>query len=211
MQVSGEIRFFAEGSIPQPILDWFESGPFAVGGGSSRRDGYLRDPAQRELGIKTRGGQGTEVKGLVTVFRGPLEFANRSARVELWMKWSATALTLDPKVLTWTEKKRWLRKFDTGGTTVREIELGAGANREEPKDGNRPAVGCNVELTEVKVADSAWWTFGGESFAFGLETGVVESVEQSLRRVMGLLDSSAALDLSPALELSYPAWLAHIG
>src|SRR4030095_5243504 len=54
MLLSAEVRWFWEGRIPE-LTRWFGSGPFAPGGGEVRVDTYVGDPAQLELGVKSRG------------------------------------------------------------------------------------------------------------------------------------------------------------
>jgi hypothetical protein len=66
-----------------------------------------------------------------------------------------------------------MRKFDTTGAIPREIPLDG---MEEPADKNvkKPDLGCNVELTQVTLAGTVWWTFGFE--AFGKSSTVVEDL-----------------------------------
>lgn len=204
MFVSAEIRWFWPDSPPPEFKQWFLSSaahPYAAGGGAwpPRRDVYLYDPEQTELGIKARGVKaGLEVKGLVTslpdvVLDGPFR-----ATAELWTKWDSKVLTLDRAPTVVTNKTRWLRKFDTTGPTPREVEVGPD---EEPVRGGRPAVGCNVELTQLEVGGKTVWTFGFEAF------GPVSSVGAQLRAVTSLLASRNPPALSDAKAASYPAWL----
>jgi hypothetical protein len=100
-----------------------------------------------------------------------------------------------------THKRRWLRKFDTGGPTVTEIPLGAD---ERPKAGGLPDDGCNVELTEVWLEDPArlWTTLGFEAF------GSFDRVERSLGATLTQMSAVAMPRIGAGQALSYPAWLA---
>ena len=44
-------------------------------------------------------------------------------RIQLWSKWTTTALRLDGLALLSTSKTRWIRKYATGNGGVIEIEL----------------------------------------------------------------------------------------
>jgi hypothetical protein len=128
MLISAEIRWFWPDATPPALHDWFASIGIhgcAVGGGDDdpRPDAYLRDATQQELGIKARAGKTIEVKGLVTVVWNGLRAGPFAGPIEIWTKWTAAALTLDPRTTIETRKRRWLRKFDTGGAIPREIPL----------------------------------------------------------------------------------------
>jgi len=103
------------------------------------------------------------------------------------------------------QKIRWLRKFDTSKTTLREIELN---DRELPASAQErlPDEGCNVELTEISLNQGItnWWTLGFESF------GSFNRFQQNLLATLGHLSQSDLPSLAPGLELSYPAWLSVI-
>ena len=63
---SAELRWFFKGPPPAALDSWFRSGHIPPGGGEIRRDEYLRDPKQQQLGVKKRGrNPGVEIKGLV--------------------------------------------------------------------------------------------------------------------------------------------------
>lgn len=205
MQVSAEVRWFWPNRPADGLERWFVDGAahagVAAGGGDLRVDEYLVEPAQVELGIKSRGGKkGVEVKGLVAV-SGRLGETPFEAPVELWTKWTSAALALPSGSTVRTEKRRWLRKFDGAHNPPREIALGAD---ERPKDSSAalPARGCNVELTHVLVAgERSWWSFGFESF------GTVSTVEKDLAEVARLLAHRRPPSLPGGQAMSYPAWL----
>lgn len=122
MLISAELRWFWRETLPPGLEQWFRSGTLTPGGGNSRDDEYLVDPLQSELGVKKRSGMsGIEIKGLVevrTVLPGPF-----SGRVQIWTKWTSHVITIDhlPRIVV--RKTRWVRKYDTSGSAVHELEL----------------------------------------------------------------------------------------
>lgn len=213
MQVSAEVRWFQVGSVPKDLREWFcepaHDFPHPVGGGRRRQDIYLllREP---ELGIKSRGGKkGLEVKGLVDVLPQPVHFGQVVVVPLVFCKWSSPHLKFANLPAVETVKIRWLRKFDTAETELREIRLGGGDFGEDPiMMEERPDVGCNVELTIVSKGDETWWTFGAESFAFGQPGRSVELVGQGLLRAIQALAGHAKIDLRGAQYLGYAEWIA---
>lgn len=202
MQVSAEIRWFWLNAPPDGPEDWFckaESHGCPAGGGKAREDAYLRDLGQPELGLKRRGGKkGVEVKGLVAVLWGGLVVAPFVGPIEIWSKWTSEPLELNSVVAI--EKVRWLRKFDTGASSPLEIPL----NDEEKPIDTRPLpnLGCNVELTRVKLPDGVvWWTLGFEAF------GTISTVANDLQAVTTVLAARRPPTLGEGWRISYPAWL----
>jgi hypothetical protein len=220
-EVSAELRWFVEATHLTDVTAfdlWFKSGRLPPGGGQQRKDVYAVDPSTDELGVKNREGRaGLEVKVLVEPRFLSLEFGTRPATAQLWSKVPSNILTLPDKATAkrTTLKTRWLRKFDTATSAATEVKLGGGWFGEDPAQGSRPDLGCNVEWTLVEVPGVAtqWWTFGFEAFAFGQTGPVGPLVEEGLRRTLTAL--RATLPSAPSLgevwrEQSYPAWLRHI-
>ncbi len=204
MQVSAEIRWFWRNEPPPGLKDWFCKADHhfcSAGGGGTRMDEYLRDARQVELGIKRRGGKkGVEVKGLVAVTWGGLAVGPFAGPIQLWTKWTAEPLELQSSSTVVTEKRRWLRKFDTTMPLPQEVPLDA---HEKPLDKRPlPALGCNVELTQVRLPNGqVWWTLGFESF------GTIWTVENDLRAVATTLVARRPPGLGEGMLASYPAWL----
>ncbi len=202
MLITAEIRWFWP-SEPNDLAAWFHdatSHGTTVGGGSIRTDMYLRDAGQVELGLKHRGGKpGVEIKGLVAVSWAGLTVPPFAGPIDLWTKWTSEPLALAPDRVVAIEKQRWLRTFDTSGWRPEEITLDA---NETPVDGRPlPTLGCNVELTRIRLGDEVWWTLGLEAY------GTLHTVEHQLRAVAATL---ATRDPPPRLAgqcVSYPAWL----
>jgi hypothetical protein len=205
MQLSAEIRWFWKETAPPGFKDWFcdeQTNSHKAGGGVKiRSDQYLRDTLQNELGIKLRGDKkGVEVKGLVAVISDQLAVGPFHGAIEIWTKWTTESLELPSASLVTTEKLRWLRKFDTSAQDPSEIPLGDDEQPLQPQP--LPAMGCNVELTQVTVAGAdVWWTFGFESF------GRLQDVQQSLRSIAFVLAARRPPEFTNGLGASYPAWL----
>src|SRR6266446_9094261 len=151
MQVSAEIRWFWSDVPPPKLEQWFRTATeeaCIIGGGEPRVDEYLYDSTQIELSLKRRGGKpGVEVKGLVAAKWGNVTASPFVGPIELWTKWTSEVLELKSGWTVPIEKIRWLRKFDTAKQVPEEIPLDS---TEKPL-GNPtlPALGCNVELTQI--------------------------------------------------------------
>jgi hypothetical protein len=199
--VSAELRWFWRGGLPPAVEAWFRAAPFPPGGGRPRTDEYLVDPSQIELGVKKRGTEaGVEVKGLV----GPRHTVSVpfSGRVQIWSKWTSEALTIDRLPRVAVEKTRWLRKYDTSGPEVVEIELDDEERpRRSPKE--LPERGCHFEVVSLRVDGGrmSWASVGFE--AFGELSTVENSLDRTLRHV------APETSLPAGRELSYPAWRAQ--
>lgn len=203
MSVSAEVRWFWKDAAPHALEEWFRAGSFPPGGGTPRTDEYLIDRGQRELGVKRRGNTGAiEVKGLVERRQpSPAPFVGR---VQIWCKWTSDALTIDRLPTLSLQKTRWIRKYDTAGTVVTEVELDADERpRHAPQ--RRLDRGCQLELVTLRVGDrqERWSSLGFEAF------GELDTLEDSLHRTIALLASDAP-QVTLGAELSYPEWLATL-
>jgi hypothetical protein len=200
VSVSAELRWFWQNAFPPGLETFFHSGAFPPGGGRPRTDDYLLDTSQVELGLKKRGGKsGIEIKGLIGV--GAVCPAPFEGRMQIWSKWISNALTIDQMPRLVVHKTRWLRKFDTSGTDVTEVELD---EEERPRQSPERMLerGCHFELVTIQVDGCVWWSVGFEAF------GPLDTVEHSLVRTVKWL--APAPHVPPGLELSYPAWLARL-
>jgi hypothetical protein len=201
MLVSAEVRWFWQDELPPGVEAWFHRGDFAPGGGRTRIDEYVFDPAQRELGIKKRGGGlGVEVKGLVAL--RATTTAPLNGRAQIWSKWISESLAIDHLPRVAVRKIRWLRRYDTSGPGVAEVELDAN-ERPRHESSQRLERGCQFELVSLCVGEPelTWWSLGLEAF------GGLDTVEESLHQTVAHLAPAAVIP-SRGLELSYPAWLA---
>jgi hypothetical protein len=203
VKASAEIRWFWAALPPAGLEAWFRNADAhgcAAGGGVQRTDRYLKDGTQHELGVKLRGGgKGVEVKGLVVEEFGRIALGPFAGPLQLWGKWSSTALSVPSDATVATDKRRWQRAFDTG-RGAKEIPLARGAR---PFGAHEfPQRGCNVELTSVTLpGGSVWWTLGFEAF------GPLDSLERSVRATAKLLAARRPPPLAHGTRASYPAWL----
>ncbi len=210
MWLSAEVRWFWRDACPEEVRDWFHAGPTAPaippGGESSERvDRYLHAKGNTELGVKVRDvreGQSddVEIKGLVAVVSPPDPLAEDAAipldQIQIWCKWKAPQVSAADGVLT--RKRRWMRRYEVVAARVEELPLYA--NEEAPV---MPAVGCNLELTEVAVDGhpGAWWTLGFEAF------GDLRSAPEALAETFAFLQANGSFPRLRGERLSYPEWL----
>ena len=146
-------------------------------------DLYLRQPGQREVGIKRRGGgHGVEIKSLVGEGAAHT-IGTLTARSQIWTKVWTAALDLDGLSTVAVHKHRRMKVYGA-----------------EPL-----ANGCSVEVAEVRVDDATevWTTFGLEAY------GALNQLEATLGKVVQLHESNPPA-IEPGLALSYPAWLATL-
>lgn len=205
MQLSAEIRWFWRSVLPAGLEDWFctaEHHPFPAGGGQTRRDEYLRDCGDMELGIKRRDGKGgLEIKGIVGASSSPISVGPFQGSTQIWGKWSSTSLGLDESSTISVDKLRWLRKFETATREPVEIALDAD---EQPLESNNhhASRSCCVELTRATVLDEdVWWTLGFEA------VGSLRTVEEDLLKVVRVMSDRWQGARIDGLLASYPVWL----
>ena len=213
MELSAEARLWWQGPECSAVEAWFEGlsdvGPGGpplhdASGEGTRKDLYLRDPEQVELGIKVRRSgepdERLEVKSLVDR-RGE---ASPIGPVTIWSKSASEALRIGGAPTILTRKRRRLRKYGWDGAALAEIALD---ETEKPRDGGKPEAGCNVEFTRVTVEglEEVWWTLGFEAF------GKLGDIEGILRACIAQCLSAGPLpadgDSRPA---SYPEWLMRV-
>ncbi len=204
MQHSAEIRWFIMGALTPEVRDWFCRGENLEP--EERTDQYLIFPGCESVGVKIRGGGGGKDPFEIKALKGTsetIQFPNSvSGRTDCWVKWSNS----DPANQAWLEalreeptgwlpvaKKRWVRKFAISGDVATEV----------PSE-QRPAEGCNVELTELEVGGERWWSFAFEAF------GAAEHVRDNLRVATAqFLSTSPPVSFSVANSCSYAVWLAN--
>lgn len=190
-----EVRWFFPGSIPHGFNHWFTSlgEPRSV---DARVDHYLAGTGPL-LGIKVREGS-LEIKQRQQE-HGRQDFAPAlSGMVESWNKWRVAipadeieAIQQDRGWLA-VEKTRQQYGFtlpESGEIYVRDPEV-------------FPRNGGGVELTQISLDLSSWWTFGIEVF------GEPHQLNKILEQVIGyVVDRSVEFDFDAGRSMSYPAWL----
>jgi hypothetical protein len=194
MMLSADARWFWRGAPPAPFEAWFlgrSAFETAATGGDTRCDRYLRAPNQVDLGIKQRGSEGVEIKGLIARGQASVQFNNLNATAEISGKWSADTLDLSGMPLLPVSKQRWLRTFRPVCDEMREVS-GAETGAAE----------CQAELTKLTAPDeSVWWTFGFEAH------GALAEVERILERAVAGVPARTPPQVPTASPANYPAWL----
>jgi hypothetical protein len=192
-----EVRWIFPGHLDNAVAGWFGRFPARM---ESREDSYLLDPHLRGLSVKVRGGAAFDVK----VYRGSpgiLEVAGRArGRMESWQKWS---FPCDPRSQDsgdqagWrpVRKKRRISRFALASGRISARAPGAGKE-----------LRCEVELTEVRMRDEAWWSLGLEA------TGPAGQLRGELAATAALVFAEAMPGgLEPGTDdsRSYAEWLSQ--
>jgi hypothetical protein len=198
---TAELRWFLPGPLPAGALAWLAMEERHRQ--EPRTDDYALLPGSAVVGVKLRAGR-LEVKALAQAV-GPLRLTPAiEGLVETWGKLAVQVPDgpgLDQSlhaeaVMVSIDKTRWLRRFALDGAAG-PVEVAAGTT---------PARGCDVELTQLRVRGSDWWTVGLE--AFGDPPGIEGCLKLTARAV--LLSGEPPCRLSHGNSLSYPAWLASL-
>jgi hypothetical protein len=190
-----EVRWIFPGQLQAAMAPWFGRFPAAS---ESREDAYLLDPHLRGLSVKVRGGGLLEVK-VYGGSPGILDVAGRACgRMESWQKWS---FPCDPPgqrndhPAGWrlVRKRRLISVFPPVGADVRAALPGLD---EKP--------GCAVELTQIRMDGTTWWTLGFEA------TGPASTLRRALETTAALVFADAApgdVAFGAGNSMSYAEWL----
>lgn len=196
MYPTAEVRWFAEGSLPDEVERWFR----AVAGEQSweaRTDRYVRPASPDGLGVKVRAGR-LEVKRLAAVVGEDRLHERATGRVECWRKWSfplGAGATLYDARGDWVsvEKRRQKGTFAVRNGDVERVQ------REE-----QAGQGCSLEVAEVEVAEQTWWSVGFEAFGTYEQIALLLYLRHAATHVFAAATPPA---LSAEQSMSYPAWL----
>jgi hypothetical protein len=205
-----EIRWFFEGAPPGPLLTWFAEGlhgePSHLKSWDERNDYYLRFPDCDHAGVKLREGR-FEVKSLYGTVEATRFTARVEGKLETWIKLTTRA-ELDAAdrpqeqhvPLEWicVRKQRAQRKYAVPAEgDVRSVLVDIPIER-----------GATVELSELEVLHTPWWTFGFEAFG---DQSSDDNLRADLRRVaMTVLESYPGPNLTVDKSRGYPGWLAGL-
>jgi hypothetical protein len=196
-----EARWFYPGTVPEQVREWFTRSDPAPSRQPARVDYYLRLQSSHALGIKLRQGS-IEIKHRSHQYGSATFHRHVTGVIEHWRKWSlplaATGEGLDELLVprsSWVavSKERMLRSYgyNLAGQIVATAELYAER-------------GCHLELTNVQVGDSVWWTLAFEAYGD----------ESSLRSVLAptivyiLEREGAPCPLDGRDSFGYARWLA---
>jgi hypothetical protein len=187
-----EIRWFANGQLPDDVRSWF-IGPAVA---DERRDRYLLD-VRTDVGVKFRNGHTLEVKRR----REPgqaVELPDGPAGVlERWTKWTpADGRVRQTPSQRWMHVDKWImkRRFSLDGTEVDVV----------PWQNLRTF--CDVEIVAVRAGGSVAW-----SLAFAAH-GPRCSRLPAIRTAWQALHSAGApticeVGLDRNDSMGYPEWL----
>jgi hypothetical protein len=209
VKLSAEVRWFWPGDQKAILWPWFATGAIvASGSGEARSDDYLCDPEQPALGIKRRG-SGPGARGNPTEFKvqvahgAMLSLGHLSATTEIWTRVVSGVLDISRFSLISVRKQRWVRRFDTAASDVREVAIALDA--EETASRKVPTRCCDVELAVVTL-DSAvhpWTTLGFQAF------GGLEQLQSSLAEVVRKMAAQDLPAMPEASAQSYAMWIAR--
>jgi hypothetical protein len=192
---TSEVRWFAPGPPPAPVVAWFsERGRAAFV--ELRRDAYRIGP-DHGVGLKRRDHGPLELKRRHGISPRRAFVAGLAGRIEEWRK-DGLEEPLDATGWQWSlvDKVVLTRTFarEESGSVV---EIGHVA--QQPS-------GCDVELATVTVGSTVAWTFALE--AWGELEERRELLHSSLAAVFELLPSVPS-QFVPSLEsdMGYPEWL----
>ena len=204
MKPSVELRWFFRQHLPDEVKGWF-CGSHLCKEETKHTDQYLVFPGGTHTSVKVRSGARLEIKTR-TKLPEPFSLATGASvgKQDAWAKWShedgevaGRLAALGGSTEDWVPvaKKRWLRKFRVDATgQVEEIEADALVDR-----------GCLVELADVSIRGSYWWTLAFESFGEGKRSA---DLEQVARHFLKMLPQGLAL--TERDSMAYPEWLNRI-
>ena len=204
---SAETRWFIPGALPDEVLSWFKAALTLDSEGVQVHE-YLLFPDCQSVGVKLREGR-FEIKAILGTPQ-PLSLdLGIQGRTEEWIKWSFASeglQTIDPALHQsgrWLKvyKERFLRKFSADSGRLVEV-----TGRPGPLSG----IGCNIELTRIKVeADPRFWfSLGFE--AFSPSAAAPKILLDAIHLFFQEHGRMPGVSLGERDSLSYPAWLAKV-
>jgi hypothetical protein len=193
-----EVRWILPGAVPPEVARWFDR--FSPRR-ESRGDLYLLRPTLDGLSVKVRGGSTLDVKFHTGFDEAPITPGPVAGRTSSCQKWSFIfgppgELLSDGTGWKAVSKVRRINRFSPSGRLV-----------PSPPPGPPAPAGCAVELTDIALADSKWWTLGFE--ATGPVEGRRPSIEAALATVFGD-PLPAAVHLGTGNCMSYASWLLRL-
>jgi hypothetical protein len=197
--ITTELRWFNPGSLPASVRDWFNATwdqPIAPP--EVREDRYLQLPGCSYLNLKLRC-DNLELKLRLNQL-STLRIGDRwVGRVEVWQKWSLQNLPGYANLAGSEWEGTWISVGKVRSQRQYETPLG-----QPPKAiplEQQPERGCRVELTELKVQDTAWWGLAFEAF------GEPNQQLDQLQTVAEQISNPLAPNLKLSCSYAYPEWL----
>lgn len=194
---TSEARWFAEGSLPHLVVDWFTCSG-TTGTLEERCDTYRLD-GLHDVGVKRRSRTSLEVKVRLGIGERLVLAPGLAAPLEVWRKWG-------PWLGDVTSPSAGAAWIDVEKTVLTRT---VGADQEAvttASHADHTLSGCDVEIVAVTVAGVEAWGFAFE--AFGPMTYRGRLMRSAWKM---LIDTSAAPEqLSANLTFTggYPEWLA---
>jgi hypothetical protein len=191
------VRWFSRGAVPEDVREWFVSDFPYLEVQPPRVDVYFPLLTDDWVGIKLR-----ERRIEIKQRYGDLGTMALSTGVvgvpELWRKWALGFVAYGGGP---GELDGWISVQKT--RLVRNYAFLPGVETPRAVPGTfAPARGCSMELTEVEVNGTAWWTAGFE--ATGAESELALTLEVVARHV---LSGNDKLRLGLDASYGYPRWL----
>jgi hypothetical protein len=190
-----EVRWFYPGSLPDEVINWFNTPSENRRQPDTRTDVYLQSSAP-ELGVKLRQGN-LEVKYRQQQL-GQIEIDRFSeSQVEQWSKWICDGVpSSGAKKQGWipVDKVRYQRFYQVEFLDV--IQL---AQIDTPRQ-NAAA----IEITELQLRGQFWWTIACEYLGNNI------SIDRHFSPLVRNLLLNYPLSIStPSISGGYPQWLSE--
>ncbi len=196
---TAEVRWFREGKIPTKLRSWFRKLAAKAEPQLVRIDHYLLERDTDALGIKFRDGR-VEVKQRQGERRLTSFGPGWDGYVESWHKWGFPLADAQRRGKAFESFDNWIAVQKKRRVITYSISP-KGKLIALPGDAGGES-GCSVELTQVRVKKTLWWTLGFEA------KGHPENLESTLERVVrAVLSGSAPPTFEPTDSFSYPGWL----
>jgi len=190
-----EVRWFFPGSIPAEFNRWFTAlGEFMST--DARVDHYLSGTGPM-VGIKVREGF-LEIKQRQQEYGHQVFNPDLSGIVESWTKWRIPIAA--DQLETIHQDRAWLPVHKTRQQYAFTLPGVGDIFMRHPAEiaGN----GGGLELTQIRLGDTDWWTFGAEVF------GEPQHLGEILQRIFSYVsDPGFSFQLDVPHSVGYPAWL----
>ncbi len=199
MLSSAEVRWFYAGKIPAKLRSWFRKLAADAEPQPLRIDHYLLERDTDAVGIKFREGR-VEVKQRQGERRLISFGPGWDGYVESWRKWGFPLAKAQRRGQAFESFDNWIAVQKKRRVVTYSISP-KGKLIALPGDAGGEC-GCSVELTQVRIKKTPWWTLGFEA------KGHPENLESTLEQVArAVLNGSAPLTFKLTDSLSYPGWL----
>jgi hypothetical protein len=202
MLTTSEIRWFDQGKVPPAIENWFTANVLKENCQKleNREDWYLQIPGCEYLGVKLRQ-QRLETKLRVAEL-GILQLRNNVlAAPEQWLKSTCEDAKLENLITSEVIARGQWVKVEKVRSQIRYLVADDRSLTPASTEQNSPE-GCNIELTELIINQTLWWTLGLE--ASGTEDNLNFNLETVAKK---LFQTFPEQGLNLGNSYAYPKWL----